>query len=268
MAISLLSFLLLLSLGNPNPSFAFPPDPDSDFSILTWHDYSPPSPPPPPPSPTPPYASCESDLGGSGDFDTLCEVLSSKELSSHIYIKGNGSLVLLAGISLTCPSPGCEIVANLSGYIKIGANSKIVAGRVVLASTNVSLSEGTVVDTTGLAGDPPARTSGVPTGTHGDGGGYGGRGASCYIRDGQTQEDSWGGDPYDWTSLEKPDSYGSQGGSTSVEHDYGGGGGGRVWIVAKEVLELEGMVNADGGDGGDKGGGGSGGSIYIVADKM
>ncbi|KAJ4765970.1 ephrin type-B receptor [Rhynchospora pubera] len=270
MAISLLSFLLflLLTLRNPNSSLAFPTDQEADFSILTWHDYSPPSPPPPPPSPTPPYASCEHDLGGSGDFDTLCEVLSSKELSSHIYIQGTGSLVLLAGVSLTCPKPGCEILANLTGHIKIGANSKIVAGRVVLASTNISLLEGTVVDTTGLAGDPPPRTSGSPTGTHGDGGGFGGRGASCYVRDGQTQEDSWGGDPYDWTSLQKPDSYGSRGGSTSVEADYGGGGGGRVWIMAKEVLELEGMVMADGGGGGDKGGGGSGGSIYVVADKM
>lgn len=268
MAISLLTILLLLSLRNPNSGLAFSPDRDSDFSLLTWHDYSPPTPPPPPPSPTPPYASCEADLGGSGDFDTQCEVLSSKELSSHIYVKGSGSLVLVGGVSLTCPVPGCEIVANLSGRIKIGPNSKIVAGRVVLASNNVSLSEGTLIDTTGLGGSPPERTSGVPTGTHGDGGGYGGRGASCYVREGQTQEDSWGGDAYGWTGLDVPDNYGSRGGSTSVEVDYGGGGGGRVWIVANEVLEFDGMVMADGGDGGEKGGGGSGGSVYIAADKM
>ncbi|KAJ3694104.1 hypothetical protein LUZ60_009584 [Juncus effusus] len=260
--------LLFLSATNPNPSYVSAEERESEFDVLTWHDYSPPSPPPPPPSPAPPYSSCEADLAGSGDFETTCEVLSSVELSRSIYIKGNGSLVLLAGVSVTCPVSGCEIVVNLSTHIKIGSNSKIVAGRVVLTSNNISLAEGTVVNTTGLAGDPPERTSGVPTGTHGDGGGYGGRGASCYVRDGELQEDSWGGDAYDWTGLSEPDSYGSKGGSTSVELDYGGGGGGRIWVVAEEELDLEGAVVADGGDGGEKGGGGSGGSIYIFAAKM
>ncbi|XP_020097904.1 uncharacterized protein LOC109716759 [Ananas comosus] len=259
--------------ANPNPRFASASgSEDGAFSILNyeslWHDYSPPAPPPPPAEPDRPSASCEDDIGGAGDFDTRCEILHSVELSGNVYIKGSGSFVLLAGVVLSCPIAGCEIVANLSGEVRLERSAAIVAGRVFLAATNITLGNGTLINTKGLGGDPPPRTSGVPTGTHGDGGGHGGRGASCFVRDGQTQEDSWGGDAYAWSSLQEPDSYGSKGGSTSVEKDYSGGGGGRIWLEVKELLVAEGEVIADGGDGGDKGGGGAGGSIYILASSM
>ncbi|XP_072999486.1 uncharacterized protein [Typha latifolia] len=279
------AFMLLFGIpsrdpsANPRFASAFEEDRDGSdrggggrYSILNyesfWHDYSPPTPPPPPAVPEAPSASCEADVGGEGDFDTRCELLSSVELSGDVYIKGRGSLVLLAGAVLSCPLAGCEIVANLSGEVRLGKSAGIVAGRVLLAASNISFAEGTRINTTALAGEPPERTSGVPSGIHGDGGGHGGRGASCYVKDGQTQEDSWGGDTYAWSSLMGPDSYGSKGGSTSVEKDYGGGGGGRIWVDVKDFLEFEGAIFADGGDGGDKGGGGSGGSIYIKASKM
>lgn len=124
------------------------------------------------------------------------------------------------------------------------------------------------MNTTALGGDPPDQTSGAGTGTHGDGGGHGGRGASCYVKDGETAEESWGGDVYAWDSLMMPWSYGSKGGSTSLEMDYGGGGGGRIMMVVKDVLEVNGVISADGGDGGWMGGGGSGGSIHIIANKL
>ncbi|XWS17674.1 hypothetical protein CRYUN_Cryun33cG0087900 [Craigia yunnanensis] len=56
-----------------------------------------------------------------------------------------------------------------------------------------------------------------------------------------------------------PWSYGSKGGTTSKEVDYGGRGGGRVKMQIKELLEVNGSLLVDGGDGGSKGGGGSGG---------
>ncbi|RWW17685.1 hypothetical protein GW17_00018372, partial [Ensete ventricosum] len=52
------------------------------------------------------------------------------------------------------------------------------------------------------------------------------------------------------------------------EKDYGGGGGGRVYLVIKDALEVNGSITADGGEGGSLGGGGSGGSIFINAAKM
>ncbi|GJN05573.1 hypothetical protein PR202_ga23214 [Eleusine coracana subsp. coracana] len=181
--------------GGAEASDRAEPDP---YSILTWHDYSPPSPPPPLPPPVAPAATCAEDLHGKGDFRTRCEVSEEVELDDDVYITGNGSLVLLAGASLTCEKAGCVISANLSG---------------------------------------------------------------------ETQEDSWGGDAYAWSDLEHPLSYGSKGGSTSVEKDYGGAGGGIVWLFAKDLL-MNGTVLADGGASSEKGGGGSGGSIYIKAATM
>jgi hypothetical protein len=81
-------------------------------------------------------------------------------------------------------------------------------------------------------------------------------------------EDIWGGDAYSWSSLQDPWSYGSKGGSTSKEVDYGGAGGGRVKMKVKEYLAVDGAILADGGYGGVKGGGGSGGSILLKAYKM
>lgn len=81
-------------------------------------------------------------------------------------------------------------------------------------------------------------------------------------------EDFWGGDTYSWSSLHKPWSYGSKGGTTSKEVDYGGGGGGRVRLHVSQFLVVNAQVLADGGEGGNKGGGGSGGSIHITAYKM
>lgn len=65
--------------------------------------------------------------------------------------------------------------------------------------------------------------------------------------------------------VQKPWSYGSRGGTTSQEFDYGGGGGGRIKMVIDGYVVLDGSISADGGH---KGGGGSGGSIYLIAYKM
>lgn len=241
------------------------------LSILSYdafgHDYSPPSPPPPAP-PNPPSSSCEGDLRGAGSFDTLCQLRADLELADDLYIEGKGSFVIFPGVVLSCPLPGCAILINLAGELRMGNMSALVAGRVDVHATNASLGEGSIVNTTALAGDPPPQTSGTPTGTHGDGGGHGGRGASCYTREGQSPDDSWGGDAYSWSTLMEPESYGSKGGTTNREKDYGGGGGGRIRLNMTDTLEVNGVVLADGGEGGLKGGGGSGGSIFLIASKM
>ena len=237
------------------------------YSILTFHDYTPPPPPALPPPPAAPAATCAGDLRGVGDLNTQCVVQKSVRLGGGVYISGNGSLVILGGVAVTCERPGCVVSANLSGGILLGHGARVSAGWVSFAAANITLGDDAVVNTTALAGNPPDQTSGVPTGTYGDGGGHGGRGASCFVKKGQAQEDSWGGDTYAWSALKTPNSYGSKGGSTTVEKDYGGGGGGVVWLFANEIV-LNGTVLADGGDGGTKGGGGSGGSIYLKATKM
>jgi|UniRef100_A0A804MZK9 hypothetical protein len=212
-------------------------------------------------------ATCEGDLHGKWDFHTRCEVSKEVELDSDIYITGNDSLMLLSGTSLTCEKYGCIISANFSGEVCLSHDIHVTADRVSLVATNITVADTVIVNTTALAGDPPDRTSGVPTGTHSDGGGHCGRGASCFVKQGQTQQDSWGGDAYAWSDLEHPWSYGSKGGSTSVEKHYGGVGGGIVWLFAKDLV-MNGTVLANGGDSNEKGGGGSGESIFIRAASM
>ncbi|CAN1219127.1 hypothetical protein LINPERPRIM_LOCUS1524 [Linum perenne] len=242
-------------------------DSDSDTYLSLFHqDYSPPSPPPPPPRP--PSVSCTDDLHGIGSLDTTCQIVSDVNLTANVYIQGQGNFYIHPGVSFSCPSPGCSITLNISGNLTLAPNSSIVAGAFELFASNASFLNGTCVNTTGLAGDPPSQTSGTPQGVNGAGGGHGGRGADCEVDPTKLPEDVWGGDAYSWASLQEPCSYGSKGGTSSNEEDYGGGGGGVVRMTIGDYIEVDGLILADGGDGGIKGGGGSGGSIYIKAYKM
>lgn len=239
---------------------------DSDLNDLFHQDYSPPAPPPPPPHP--PSVSCVDDLDGIGSVDTTCQIVSDLNLTGNVYIQGKGNFYILPGVRFHCRIPGCFITVNVTGNFSLGNSSSIVTGGFELVAYNASFLNGSVVNTTGLAGDPPAQTSGTPQGTKGSGGGHGGRGASCLVDKSKLPEDVWGGDAYSWSSLQFPHSYGSKGGSTSKEFDYGGYGGGRLKMEIKEFLIVDGSLLADGGEGGTKGGGGSGGSIYIKAHRM
>ncbi|XP_030530685.2 uncharacterized protein LOC115741106 [Rhodamnia argentea] len=243
----------------------------TDLGEFLFHqDYSPPAPPPPPPHP--PSVSCTDDLGGVGSLDSTCQIVGDLNLTENVYIAGKGNFVVLPSVKFHCPEAGCEIAVNITGNFSLGENASIVTGSFELVANNASFANGTAVNTTGMAGAPPAQTSGTPQGVDGAGGGHGGRGAGCLTeedkKEGRTAADVWGGDTYSWQGLDEPCSYGSRGGTTSKEAELGGGGGGRIKITVLGYLEVNGSILADGGDGGSKGGGGSGGSIYIKAQKM
>ncbi|XP_054782086.1 uncharacterized protein LOC129289342 isoform X2 [Prosopis cineraria] len=245
-----------------------------EFSILNsdinslYRDYTPPSPPPPPPLPDPPSLLCQEDLKGIGSLDAFCELNTSLIFYSDVYIEGNGSLHILSNVSLTCPVLGCLILINILGEFSLHSHASIIAGTVFVKSQNLSLLSGSLINVTGLAGAPPEQTSGTPSGTQGAGGGHGGRGASCVTVSTKLPDDVWGGDAYSWSSLDRPWSYGSKGGTTSKEETYGGEGGGRILLNITGSIEVSGDLLANGGDGGIQGGGGSGGSIYIKARMM
>lgn len=269
--VGLVAVLLLSVCANPRLiAAAADSDSDLDFDsdILLFHqDYSPPAPPPPPPHP--PSLSCESDLGGVGTLDTTCQIVSSLNLTRDVYVEGKGDFVIASNVTVNCTSfAGCELAINITGNFTLGENAAIICGTFQLVADNAVFGNGSAVNTTGFAGSPPAQTSGTPQGVDGAGGGHGGRGAACLKDKSKNPEDVWGGDAYSWSTLGKPWSYGSKGGTTSKEIDYGGGGGGRVMLLVSTLLEVNGSVLADGGDAGPKGGGGSGGSIYIKAHKM
>uniref|UniRef100_A0A1J3JZJ4 DUF8003 domain-containing protein n=1 Tax=Noccaea caerulescens TaxID=107243 RepID=A0A1J3JZJ4_NOCCA len=246
--------------------------------IESWDDESAigfDNPPTPSPAPAPhpeddeSSVSCVDDLGGVGSLDSTCKLVADLNLTRDHYISGKGNLHVLPGVRLVCQFPGCSITVNISGNFSLAENSTVIAGTFRLAAENAEFGINSAVDTTGLAGEAPADGSGTPEGVEGAGGGYGGRGACC-LSDTTTKlpEDVWGGDVYGWSSLEKPEIYGSRGGSTSNEVDYGGGGGGTVAIEILGYVKLNGSVLADGASGGVKGGGGSGGSIFVMAHKM
>ncbi|XP_031388144.1 uncharacterized protein LOC116201156 [Punica granatum] len=249
-------------------------DPNGEFSVTDYEtfafhgDYSPPAPPPPVSPPHPPSLSCGDDLGGIGSLDTTCELNATLEFYDDVYVEGLGNLIILPGVTLSCPVKGCYILVNISGNFSLGQNGAIIAGTVHIVANNASFGDGSLVNVTALAGDPPAQTSGTPSGTEGAGGGHGGRGANCLTDNQRMPDDVWGGDAYSWTSLDEPYSYGSKGGTTNREEHYGGEGGGRIRIDAAGEVEVLGSLLANGGDGGLKGGGGSGGSIFIKAHRM
>ncbi|XP_047324927.1 uncharacterized protein LOC124928723 [Impatiens glandulifera] len=264
----LLLLALLLTISTPN--FFFSPVGSSSIDDSYWslfhQDYSPPSPPPPPPHP--PSVSCEDDLGGVGSIDSTCEIVSDLVLTHDVYIEGKGNFYILPNVTVHCLVPGCEFTVNVSGNFVLDENASIVTSAFDLGANNASFLNGSLVNTTGLAGSPPTGSSGTPQGIDGGGGGHGGRGACCLTDQGKLQEDVFGGDTYAWSTLQKPWSYGSKGGTTSKEADLGGGGGGRIMLLVENYIDVNGSLLADGGDAGPRGGGGSGGSIYIKAYKM
>ncbi|XP_072955442.1 uncharacterized protein [Typha angustifolia] len=207
--------------------------------------------------------SCE-DLNGVGSFNTTCLLNSSLDLDDDLCIYGTGNIEIASHVKITCPLKGCSITVNVSRNIKVGPYASVIAGSISFDATNVTLDKHSAINTTSLGGSPPPQTSGTPNGHDGAGGGHGGRGASCLIMN----KTNWGGDVYAWSTLSKPWSYGSKGGSTSTEKIYGGDGGGCVMIKANNSFHIDGSVLAEGGIGGLKGGGGSGGSIIIHALKL
>ncbi|KAE9613113.1 hypothetical protein Lal_00027691 [Lupinus albus] len=207
--------------------------------------------------------SCE-DLEGVGSFNTTCLLSSTHYLNSDIYVYGVGNLEILSHVSLLCPVEGCMITVNVSGNIKLRQNASIIAGSVVLSAANLSMEYSSSINSSSLGGPPPSQTSGTPFGIDGAGGGHGGRGASCL----KNNKTNWGGDVYSWSTLSEPWSYGSKGGGKSTKKQYGGNGGGRVKLLVKDTLYVNGSVTAEGGNGGSDGGGGSGGSISVQAIKL
>lgn len=207
--------------------------------------------------------SCE-DLEGVGSFNTTCLLSSTHYLKTDILIYGVGNLEILSHVSLLCPMEGCMITVNVSGNIKLGQNASIIAGSVVLSAANVTMGYSSSINSSSLGGPPPSQTSGTPVGNDGAGGGHGGRGASC-LRNNKT---NWGGDVYAWSTLSGPWSYGSKGGGKSTTKQYGGNGGGRIKLLVKDTIYINGSITAEGGDGGSDGGGGSGGSILVHAIKL
>ncbi|KAK6941428.1 hypothetical protein RJ641_026805 [Dillenia turbinata] len=246
---------------------------DDQFSIIdnelsSFHgDYSPPSPAPPVSPPHLPPISCE-DLKGIGKLDSLCMLNTSLGFDSDVYIEGKGSLEIGKGVVVECPNSWCSILVNLTGAFILGENSYIVAGSVKVYADNDNLLEGPVINTMALAGLTPAGIDGAGGGHSG----HSGRGATCLVDNLKLPKVMWCGDAYAWSSLDKPDTYGSKGRTSSRDANYGGGGGGKIWFVIgnmrKGVRQWIRWWRWHGGRGGDGYNGSliEGGLVYVDAD--
>ncbi|KAE9617721.1 hypothetical protein Lal_00027259 [Lupinus albus] len=143
----------------------------SDFDFywtLSHQDYSPPAPPPPPPHPS--SVSCVEDLGGVGSLDTTWKIVNNANNTRDVYIAGKGNFNILPGVKFHCEIPGCIITVNVTGNFSLGANTSIVTGAFEMEADNVVFENGTLINNTGMAGDPPPQTSGTPQGIDGGGG--------------------------------------------------------------------------------------------------
>ncbi|KAG0610062.1 hypothetical protein M758_7G036100 [Ceratodon purpureus] len=206
---------------------------------------------------------CESDLGGEGSLDTLCRINSSISLGASSFIVGAGALEIGHHVSLSCSSPGCDIVILLSSNLLLAPGSAISGGSLTIQAANITIQENAFITTTALGGATPPSASGTPLGLDGAGAGHGGRGASC-----EDDDDAWGGDIYSWETLAEPWTHGSRGGTTKESQlDLGGAGGGRIAITTEELL-LNGTIEANGDSVRLPGGGGSGGSIVLKAQTI
>lgn len=82
------------------------------------------------------------------------------QLTDDVYIEGKGNFYIGSGVRLDCLASGCSITVNISGNFSLGENASIVTGAFELSAYNSSLHNGSVVNTTALAGTAPPQTSG------------------------------------------------------------------------------------------------------------
>lgn len=132
-----------------------------------------------------------------------------------------------------------------------------------LANLTVEAGGKVSADGTGYPGAHEAGTgpgAGKSAWATGGGGGHGGYGQNAA---------GAGGSPYD--SVPNPILPGSSGGAgQDIYHNYlpGGAGGGAIWLVVSDTLQVDGEISADGVIGSGRSGGGSGGSILIETTNL
>jgi len=153
----------------------------------------------------------------------------------------------IASNSFLMPYP---MVDNQQFPLSVGATAiTIKAGGGILANSIISNRS------QGIGG--AASGGAYPCG----GGGYGGFGAAS------SPTNAWGGESYG--SQSTPNSFGSPGGSYSP-YSFGGNGGGVIQLLCiNGIMQVDGIIAANGGNGsGSGGGGGSGGTITLTAGTL
>ena len=153
-----------------------------------------------------------------------------------------------------------SLLVTSNAWLVPGNNIQGTVNLTVNGNTTIQAGGGILADATGSTQNPGigrgyGNSPWFPCSGAGHGG-YGGFGFSNLVAGGLT---------YDSTAS--PNTVGSGGGGYSP-YSIGGAGGGYVRLQVGGVLQLDGIISANGGSGsGSGGGGGSGGSVYLSLSK-
>jgi hypothetical protein len=153
--------------------------------------------------------------------------------------------------------------ANLSPYSQPttnGGSLKFAVRNLTVAAGGIFYACGTGYATTNGFGPGFGPGGGKMGAQYTGGGGHGGKGGDAWNSAGT------GGDSYG--SSNAPVTCGSAGGSNSGFNEYGGAGGGLVWVEAAGRILVDGSISASGTNGNNRGGAGAGGGIYLVCRRF
>ena len=209
--------------------------------------------------------------GGTSVLYGASTVVPTVSVGGSLVMTNGAALSAYAGITAAASNAG--FLVSVTGDVIVASNSVIYpyshptnGGSVRFVISNLTVLAGGSInaDTNGyLGGLRTANPAGFGFGgspVADSGGGYGGSG-------GLGASKTTNGLPYGSASM--PIQPGSGGGASDSGDAPGGAGGGVVWVEAKGVARVDGVITANGGTGGyNYGGGGSGGGIYVSCDSF
>ncbi len=182
---------------------------------------------------------------------------------------GNTFDLIITNGGIVQPINGISSIGNLyiaaSSFLTVTSQNMLQF--TVISNVTIEAGGGIVVDGEGLPGGTSqvgsgvtATTNGIASGSGGGNGGMGGNSASGAP-----------GGPTSSASVTEPLNYGFPGGSggTFAPYNFGGAGGGFVFLTVNGTLQLNRAISANGNPGlGQGSGGGSGGNIRIQTARL
>jgi hypothetical protein len=200
-----------------------------------------------------------------GNLSSTCTITSTRVLTSAI--DGANLSIDTANGELKAPTSSDAIYIKLWGDFNIYNTSKITGNVGRIMAKAITIHPGALISANGHGfqrGGPEAGAVGNPGNGGGAGnGGMGGAGAAA---------GGAGGMVYTGLNMDMPMHLASAGGPTGNGAYAGGAGGGKIRLVARTNLTVNGVISANGlngaGAGAEGAGGGAGGNVWLFAQSI